>query len=245
MTVRIGDQGKTSTVLRPGGFVTVGEVRHPARSVSGFIDISTAVIVVGGDNLGLVVRTVDSTVAPVALPGTGEIVYSSFGSKVAVTGAADELRRAARRRHAIRRSWLCGGLCGFVCAGVGAFQMQPAWQTLSPERPWLFVSALIVCVSVCGLAVGRVMYAAFEQVENHPSLRFTYVATCLTLAGSTAVLAYVMPRRGAWVGGTTALCTTVVLGAAFPVLAMVGEWLSGPGSDGTAEAGAAEENDTH
>lgn len=235
MTVRIGDRGKAATILRPGGFVTLDGVRHSARCSTGFVEAATEIVVTGGDNLGLIVRPIGSRAHDSSLPGHGDVVYSSFGAKTATTGLAREQRRIAAQRRAVRQSWICGGVFGLVCGAFAAFQLQPHWNRLSTDHSWMIPIALVAGGAAWGLVVGRGLYGSLEQIENHPNLRLTYTSIVVTLSVATAVLVYVTPSRGWWVGGGTALCATLLLSAAFPVFALVGEWLSGP-DEGSAEA---------
>lgn len=241
MTVRIGDRGRTSTILKPGGFVTVAGDRHPARCLSGFVDASTEVVIVGGDNLGLIVREVASAEEILALPRHGEVVHSSFGAKIGHVGKDKERRRHERRQRTAKRAWVFGGICGLICSLTAAFLLKASWHTLAPDQPWLVPGMLTVLGIIWGLIVGRCLCGAFEQFEHHRSLRLTYTATIMTLAGTTAALVYVMPVRGVWVGLATALSTTVILGAALPALALVGEWAAGTTDEGTSPAESADE----
>ncbi len=243
MSVRIGDRGIASTVLKPGGFVIVAEVRHPARCLSGFLEASTEVIVVSGDNLGLIVCAVESVPVIAELRGHGPEVHSSFGAKIASVGKASEQRRIEKRERAVRRSWIVGGVYGLTCSLAAACQLQPSWPVVSPGQPWLVPALMIAVGSVWGLIVGRCMCAAFEQVENHPNPKLTYVSTIVTLTGTTAAVIYVLPARGIWVGLATALSTTVILGAALPALALVVEWLAGDSGDVTTEGDSAADTD--
>jgi hypothetical protein len=94
---------------------------------------------------------------------------------------------------------------------------------------------LIAIGTAWGAIVARCLFGAFEQIEHHPNPRLTIIGSLITLTGTAAVLVYVLPPRGLLVGLTTALSTTVILGAALPAMALVGEWLSGPHEDGTGE----------
>lgn len=233
MTVRIGDRGKAATILRPGGFVTLEGVRHSARSAAGFVEAATEIVVIGGDNLGLVVCPLGSSTDESTLPGHGDVVYSSFGAKTATIGLALERQRIAARRRAVRQSWICGGVVGLACSIVAAMQLQSHWHRLSTDFAWVVPIAIVVVGTIWGLIVGRGLYGSLEQIENHPNLTLTCTSTVVTLVGATAVLVFITPSRGWWTGGGMALCATLLLSAAFPMFALVGEWLSGPDEGGT------------
>lgn len=52
----IGKQGIVLTDLKPGGFILVGQEKHPAISVGGYIVKGTTVTVIGGQEQSLLVQ---------------------------------------------------------------------------------------------------------------------------------------------------------------------------------------------
>ena len=94
MGIRIGDGGVALSSMHPQGMVEVNGRRHHARAEHGTIAADAPIVVVGGDNLGLIVREAASAEPPKGLPTFGEPVSSSFLEKL----AAREVRRRGRAR---------------------------------------------------------------------------------------------------------------------------------------------------
>lgn len=93
MPARIGDRCVALGPLHPSGLVRVGGERRDARALLGAIPAGAAVVVVGWDPFGLVVRPADEVPDPARLPDRG-----------AVCPAPDELvARREAEAEAVRR----------------------------------------------------------------------------------------------------------------------------------------------
>lgn len=237
MNVRIGDRGIATTPLRPGGFVTIVDVRHSARSQAGFVDAAMEVVVVGGDNQGLIVRSIHAEFVSGELPGHGDVVYSSFGDKIQTLGKEAQARLALQRQRMITTAWMIGAGWGLLCAIAAVFQLRTTWAVMATNS-FFPASALIVGGSVLwGAVVGRCLFGAFEQIEHHPSPKLTIISTVVSLTGAALTLVVLLPNRGVITSIVTTFCASVVLGMGLLALGAISEWVAGNGGEG--EEGAA------
>lgn len=239
---RIGDPGVTATPLTPGGFVTIDGDRFPARCESGYLEVSQTIIVIDGDNLGLIVRGWDFSVEQGELQRHGEIVFASFGAKIKSLGAAAEAHRAARVRTASRKSIRLGGFAGFL-TGV----LLTIWTVLDSEFalnvPTILtsLSAILGC-TVWGVIIGRVLWGMFERM-GETKLRVLASSTIIvTMLGAGGTFGLVSRHHSLTVSLCAALCATVVSGCSLLALVLVGEWLSGDDADNGASGDASGPN---
>lgn len=239
--VRIGDSGETSTPLTPGGFVEIEGTRLPARCESGFIEIREAIVVIGGDNLGLIVRRVAVLDVTTPLHRHGEVVFASFGAKVKSLGTAAELRERELLQRAQHHSLVLGSFTGGLAGGAIIFGLG-LYPNVNPILLTPIGSLLTVLISIAwGAFVGRVLFGMFhrmgyEQVRGIVAV--SIVATVL-IAGLTFGL---VARSHALVASVcSALSATAVLGGSFSALAFLGEWLGGD-QEGTSTESSSKES---
>ena len=151
MATHVGDRGTAETDMHPQGFVRVGGERLHARSDRGAIAAGAEIVVVSGDNVGLVVRPVEPGQTP-RLPNHGRRVHSSFGERVTEQGKqedAQKLRwRAARRRYGL----IAGAALGAIAAGVSLYFL---WDFVTSQAtdPQGTAAGVVVAGAVWGVAV--------------------------------------------------------------------------------------------
>src|SRR5687768_16746768 len=111
--IRIGDTGVAESPMHPQGVVRLFGKRYPARAEHGSLSAGDPVVVVGGDNTGLVVRVSQPGAPPNGLVRFGEPVHASYAERISEQYADAETEQAAdraeRRKRFLRAS-----------AGVGA-----------------------------------------------------------------------------------------------------------------------------
>src|SRR5262245_33747739 len=91
MGVHVGDRGMTESPLYLTGAVRIGGVRLTARSDRGPIERGIAVIVVGDDPQGLVVRPLEPSHDTQPFPDHGRPVFTSPQARV--TAAEERLEK--------------------------------------------------------------------------------------------------------------------------------------------------------
>lgn len=72
MPAHVGDRGITLAQLHPCGLVQIGDDRRGARALLGTIDGGVAIVVVGWDPFGLLVRPAAEVHNPAGLPNYGQ-----------------------------------------------------------------------------------------------------------------------------------------------------------------------------
>jgi len=224
VAVRVGDLGTAMTALRPQGLVRIAGDRHDARTERGYIAAESEVVVVNGDNLGLVVRLVDPGQA-VTLPDHGREVYGSFGARVAAESAREDTERARWESSRRRYGFIMGGLLGAVAAGLGVALL---WGLIVERAgaPWAVAAAAVVCGAGLGVCLFRWLDAALREVGGD-YWRFTTASAGLGLAGGTTGAVWAVPSVGLAWGAAIAVVATVVLAAVAPVVGMLIEWVTG------------------
>lgn len=114
MAVHVGDRGTTETPLHLTGSVRIGATRHIARSDCGPMETGTAVVVVGDDMGGLVVRPIEVGHENDRLPDHGRAVFATPAERAAAAQAQHEARTArdwaAHRRTGISTCTVAGAL---------------------------------------------------------------------------------------------------------------------------------------
>ncbi|AWM41700.1 hypothetical protein GobsT_72090 [Gemmata obscuriglobus] len=224
MAVRIGDSGTAMTALRPQGVVRIGGTRHDARSEGGYVETGSEVVVVGGDNTGLIVRRVEPGPA-VALPNHGREVYGSFGARVAAEGAREDAERArwesARRRY----GFVVGSLFGALAGGGGTAQL---WGPIVERAgaPWAVAALAAVGGAAWGACLFRGLDARLRELGGD-YWRFTTASTGLGLTGGALVAAWGVPAVGLGLGLAGAIGATLAFAVIPPALGMLFEWVAG------------------
>jgi hypothetical protein len=221
MAVHVGDRGRALSPLHPQGFVEINGQRYDARSEFGVIDLDCAIIVVNGDHLGLIVRTVESVQTPGRLRNHGQRVYSSFGERLDAEAQQEAARRrqwrAARRRYGI----LVGTTLGALAAGVGLWCL---WDFIADRSasPWVVAAAVAAGGILWGVGVFRFVDNIMQRLgENY--YRATFVSEFLALTGTTGGAVVGIPLLGLSGGFAVALLGTVLLGAIVPGFIMLAE----------------------
>jgi hypothetical protein len=221
MVIRIGDAGEALSSLHPQGVVCVFGRRYSARADHGTIAPGAAVVVAGGDNLGLVVRAAESTGPPAGLPGYGQQVYASFLDRLTGREERDEAvqteDRAERRRRGLTWSASAGAVLGAVVLWV-------AWDPIDAlgGPPW----AVALTAVLTGVIWGAVSFLQLDWALarfDRGTGRVTAVSTAFALAGGTAGAALGIPMFGLAGGLSLALVGTAALGLALPLLLVLGD----------------------
>lgn len=232
MIVRIGDRGTATTPLRPGGFVTIVGVRHSARCPSGYVDANLEVVVIGGDNQGLIVRTIQTELVARELPGHGNVVYSSFGDKIQTVGKETQARLALQRRQLIARTWAFGAGWGLLCAVAAVIRLHFSWPPMATNSAYA-LTPLIVCVgTLWGAVLSCLQFGAFEQVEHEPSSRFTIISTIISMSGGAITFVVLLPHRAVVTTIIITFCATLILASGLLGLGAACEWAGNTGEGG-------------
>jgi hypothetical protein len=164
MAVQVGDRGTAMTPLRPQGSVRIAGDRHDARSERGYIEAGAEIVVIRGDNMGLVVRQVEVG-ETTDLPSHGLPAYRSFGERVAAEGARDEAERAQWESARWRYGLAIGGLLGAIAAGVGVALL---WEQIGVHSitPGAIAAAAVAGGAVWGVCVFRGLDSALRVWEE-------------------------------------------------------------------------------
>jgi hypothetical protein len=225
--MRIGDLGETSTPLTPGGFVRIDGYRVHARCESGYLDAKQTVVVIDGDNLGLIVRGCDSSVKPTNIPRQGEVVFASFGEKVKSDGDAHVRLQMQQVRVAARQSVRLGSVAGFLVGVLMTAWCRPFHDPDLPKNLLLANAITIFSCAIWGAIVGRVMYGLFERMGHSRLGGFVAGAIVFTIATAGAVFGLVQRHHGQVVSLFSTLSVTVVLASGILAMGLLGEWLGG------------------
>lgn len=236
MIVRIGDRGIATTPLRPGGFVTIVDVRHSARCPTGFVDADMEVVVIGGDNQGLIVRTIQVEFISEELPGHGNVVYSSFGDKIQTVGKEAQDRLALQRQRLIARARTFGAVWGLLCVVVAVIRLHFTWPPMATGLTYALTPLIVGVGTLWGAAFCIFLFGAFEQIEHEPSPRLTIISTIISLSGGAITFAILLPQRGVVMTIVMTFCATLILAFGLLALAAACEWAGNTG-DGGGETG--------
>jgi hypothetical protein len=216
MAVHVGDRGVAETPLYLTGSVRIGGARHTARSDRGPVEPGTAVVVVGDDTCGLVVRPVESGREGDRLPDHGRPVFASPQERA----AAAEVRReaaAARDWAAHRRSGVrVGAGAGTVAAGAALWALWARVEAGSGSPAGVAAAAV-----AGGAAWGAILFLLADRalgLLDEGYRRLAAASTGLGLVGTAAGLALGVPWLGVGGGVAVAAVATVVLAAALPGL---------------------------
>jgi hypothetical protein len=217
MAVHVGDTGVAETQMYLTGAVRINGVRHIARSDRGPVEMGTAVVVVGDDPLGLVVRPIEADAEAKKLPNHGQRAYAT----------PEERARAAedRREAEIRAEWaahrrrgaVLGALGGLATAGVGLWAQWGALPELTGLQPNVTAAIALVAGAVWGALVFLLLDSVLGFFEEGYR-RVAVASTCLGLVGTGLGLAFGISWFGPVGGLALAVGLTLVLAAAIPAL---------------------------
>lgn len=217
MAVHVGDTGVAETQMYLTGAVRINGVRHIARSDRGPLEMGTAVVVVGDDPLGLVVRPTEAGKEAEKLPNHGQRVYAT----------PEERADAAEDRHAaeVRTEWaaqrrrgtVIGAGAGAVALGGAVWRLWGALPELTGLEPQVTVAIVLVAGAVWGALVFLLLDSALGFFEEGYR-RVAVASTCLGLVGTAFGLAFGISWFGPVGGLALAVGLTLLLAAAIPGL---------------------------
>lgn len=221
MAVRIGDAGVALSSLHPQGMVRVDGKRYHARAEHGTVSADGAVVVIGGDHLGLIVRDAGAIDAPRGLKGYGERVYSSFLERLADREVHDEgereLMRAERRKT---------GAAWFAALGAvaAASVLWIVWNhvTDEPGPTWQMAVIIAAAGAACGAGLFMGLHEGLARFDGG-SGRVIAACTIFALAGGAVGAAIGIPAFGLAGGLSLAIIGMAALGMALPLLLVAGE----------------------
>ena len=243
MGLRIGDDGHAIATMTPSGHVSVGGKRYHARAQAGFIESGQRVIVLGGDNNGLIVCIAEDGKSYASLMNFGQPCYSSFGERVQAKADREEAARQrwqVNRRRYIRK----------VGLGLGSlsscFGLLWAWTDLVQRLGGPGTLAASIATTVVGALLGMAMLGTIDhylRAFSEDFYRLSIPTTSLALLGGTAGAVRAIPAYGLAVGLLTALTIGFLLLLPVPALALFAGSFGGDAvpSDGN-EAGMVEAN---
>jgi hypothetical protein len=221
MAVRIGDAGVALSSLHPQGMVRVDGKRYHARAEHGTIAPDGAVVVIGGDHLGLIVRDAGAVEVPRGLNGFGERVYSSFLERLADREVRDEGER--ERMRAERRKT---GAYWFAAIGAvaAAAVLWIVWNHVTDEPGPTWQMAVIVAAAGAAFGAGLFM-ALHEGLARFDGGSGRVIAACtlFALVGGVVGAVIGIPAFGVAAGLSLALIGMAALGMALPLLLVAGE----------------------
>jgi hypothetical protein len=221
MTVHVGDTGTADGSLHPQGVVRVFGKRFPARAEHGSLAAGDPVVVVGGDNNGLVVRRAEPGQPLGGLPRFGEAVHASFLDRL-----GDQDKRADAEQTADRTSRRSRFLR--AAAGVGAAAavavLQGVWSSVTEaDGPtWQAVVFALFGGAGWGALVFLNLAEALKRFDGGDGY-ITAACTALALAGGAGGAAVGIPAFGLVGGLSLAVVGTLTCGLILPLLMVVGE----------------------
>lgn len=218
--IRIGDEATTETMLRPGGIVSLAGQRHSARARTGFIDAGVAVIVAGGGNQGVEVLPADQVPNRLALPGFGQVVYSTYGDRIRAEHRKDARADAAVQRARTLRMRSLGtvfGLAAGVLAASLALGTPDHWFTALQWRDTLLCAGMFLLLGGLGLPF---LDDTLDDLDS-TFAQFTGLIGLASLGGFGAVLGWLTPERGFPLALTAAAICGVLLVIPVPGLLML------------------------
>lgn len=221
MALRIGDAGVALSSMHPQGMVRVDGQRYHARADHGVVAPEAAVVVVGGDHLGLIVREATMVGPPNGLPGFGDRVYSSFLERLSDREVRDsgerEVLRAERRQR---------GLAWFAILGalIATAILWFVWDSVTEESgpTWQAAVAVSLGGAVWGAAVFLSLHEGLARFDGG-SGRVIAACSLLAMIGGAAGAAIGIPAFGLAGGLSLAVIAMVALAMALPLLLVAGE----------------------
>jgi len=241
--IRIGDRAVAASPLRPGGAVTVGGRRQSARTTGMLVESGAELVVVGSDNVGLLVVPAGLAASSIAEAERGAPVHVNFVGAVRADAAVAEERQrrflSRRRRWIWNRSLAIGLGCGLIVVAICWM-----WPTLSwPSQPWQ--AGLLTLGTLLGFGAAAPWLAALLEErfgETDTNLRgLTLPTTFLMLLGVAVGGAWGAPRFGVLSGIGMAAIAAVILGSPLPALmffAVAGNEEGPAASESSGAAGA-------
>jgi hypothetical protein len=220
MKIHIGDTGVTETSLHPQGAVQLYGRRWPARAEQGSVPAGTDVVVVGGDNMGLVVRVVEAARPANGLPGYGRPVRSAAVDRLAETAGpeADEAAaRADRRRRFLRAAAAVG-------AAAALAVLMRIWDHVTDANgpTWQAIVLTLAGGAGWGVLVFLNLAEVLRRFDGGAG-GITAACTALAIAGGAVGAAVGIPTFG-WLGGVSlALVATLTCALALPLLMVAGD----------------------
>jgi hypothetical protein len=217
MTVHVGDLGTAETPLSPQGFVQVNGERYDARAEHGAVAPAAAVVVVGGDHMGLLVRLAAGADSPPD-PDQGRPIVTSFTDRVAETDAREQSERKRRLAEHRRAGMATGAVAGAL---AGAMASLLLWDFIE-ERTGAPVAVLVAGIlggGVYGAAVFRLLDDLLSEIDES-FRRATTASTCLAVFGSGGAVAVGAPGLGLGVVVAAAILSAAIL-AFIPPLAVL------------------------
>lgn len=216
MGVHVGDRGVTESPLYLTGAIRIGGVRLTARSDRGPIERGIAVIVVGDDPQGLVVRPLEPGHDTQQFPDHGRPVFTSPQERT--TAAEERLEKSNQHYWAAhrRRGLIIGAALGALTAAAVLWAIW-GWIAEQPESPNTVAAVALVAGAVWGCLVYRVVDAALGLVDEGYR-RLGVASTSLGLVGTAAGAALAVPWAGLGGGLVVAVVATALLAAVIPLL---------------------------
>ena len=223
--IRIGDSGVAESPMHPQGVVRLFGKRYPARAEHGSLAAGDPVVVVGGDNTGLVVRVAQPGAPPNGLLRYGEPVHASYAERISDQHAEAESEQATDRADRRKRFLRAAGVVG---AALAVAVLQYVWGSVTEaDGPtWQAVVFALFGGAGWGALVYWNLAEALRRFDGGDG-RITAACTALALAGGAAGAVAGIPTFGLVGGLSLAAVGTLTCGLAIPLLMVVfGE--SGP-----------------
>jgi len=221
MAVRIGDAGVALSSLHPQGMVRVDGRRYHARAEHGTVAPDGAVLVVGGDHLGLIVCDAAAAGPPRGLKGYGDRVYSSFLERLADRDVHDEGERERMRtdRRKTGAAWFAA-----IGAVAAAAVLWIVWNHVTDEPGPTWQMAVIVAAAGALFGAGLFM-GLHEGLARFDGGSGRVIAACtvFALVGGVVGAAIGIPAFGIAGGLSLALIGMAAFGMALPLLLVAGE----------------------
>jgi hypothetical protein len=217
MPIQVGDHGIAESPLYLTGAVRVKGERHMARSEQGPIEPGTAIIVVGDDLNGLVVRKLEGDSAAQALPDQGRTVFTSPQERVDSAEVARLESEAADWQAHQRKGLRISAIVGLVCsAAVVALR----WDYLDDLTtiPPLFALSLVLGSAGLGAVTFRVIDTIFGELESSYRRLSSLAASC-AVASTIITAGILLPFVS--VGLLIALAVVAGISAAIAVLLFI------------------------
>lgn len=221
MAVRIGDIGEAISSLHPQGVVHIAGRRFQARAEHSALEPGRAVVVVGGDNGGLVVRGIDPGFSPSDMPHFGDPVGSSFLERFTEKADRDESEQARIEAHRRSRGIKFSAIAGAIGATVAMFAL---WGRMTEEAGPTWQSVVFSTFGGAALGAGvffnlRGVMDRFDRGSGH----ITELCTLLALVGGTLGAILGIPAFGLAGGISLAIVAMFACGLALPMVFVLGQ----------------------
>jgi hypothetical protein len=221
VAIRIGDAGVALSSLHPQGLVQVNGRRYHARAEHGTVALDGAVLIVGGDHLGLLVCDAAAAGPPAGLKGYGERVYSSFLERLADKEVRDDGEREVLRAARRQRGLVWAATLGAVAA-VAVLWLVWDYVTDESGPTWQAALTVVVAGAASGAAVFLSLHEGLARFDGG-SGRVVAACTGLALIGGMGGAAMGIPAFGLAGGLSLALVATLALALAIPMFLVIGQ----------------------